>query len=290
MWNSGPALAPETTLERALVEPPYVANFSPRDYVNHWRKEVPRDSAFQICRIIGNELPPRDEPGSKLRSLEEICQRDESGRRRYWIVNRIVDVNYFKQVINILTKYDAEYYIIPFVADDYRASEDKIHYLTNINPARNYGLSLGTSEYVACLDQDCFLAPDDYSRITKRMDAEPRDYYALTMRRCTPETLGQYLEMPPEEPQLILHRRTQWFDPKRRFGDDDKMALLRALGCQGRGKGFAFHGDRCLVVGDVIHLSYSDPSVEQDVALRVEQRRSALSQLVAMADRQGVWF
>jgi hypothetical protein len=60
---------------------------------------------FVQCRVVGNELPPRDIIGTKLNCLKWIVKNGNlSNVSNLWVINHIIDTNYRSEVIKILSK------------------------------------------------------------------------------------------------------------------------------------------------------------------------------------------
>ena len=239
-----------------------------------------------ICRIIGNELPPRDLPGSKLQSLEFICRNAEK-TDIFWVLNRLIDTQYRMEALRILDSYGQTWMEIPFLTSEYLAcitKQQKLHYITNINKARNFGIRQGCmrASYTACLDQDCFFTPALLKEVLTRLGSEA--HYALQMKRVLPTTIEMHQEIPNEEPQLIFGQSPLLFDEDVPFGSDDKISLLKQLGCRGRSHNYRFATGTCETVGTVLHLSFSNPRFETNIHERFKSRKEALQLIVDKAD------
>ncbi len=91
---------------------------------------------FCFCRVIGNLLPPKDSMEERLDSIKFVIEQDkEISVEKTWILNRIIDQDYLESVRDLLA--DQSFIEIPFIKEDYYRTSDRIHYLTNINAARN---------------------------------------------------------------------------------------------------------------------------------------------------------
>lgn len=77
---------------------------------------------FVLYRIIGNDLPPRHRAGQTLTNLRFILEHEPElpHCEKRWVVNRIVDPEVEKQIIELLERHGARYLHIPFREEEYR--------------------------------------------------------------------------------------------------------------------------------------------------------------------------
>src|SRR5688572_21505743 len=118
---------------------------------------------YVICRILGNELPPRDLPGSRLAVFDYIFSHEhlDQQAQRIWILNRIIDPDMVKTIKNKLNSAGERYIELGIDWDVYASAysrQDKINALIGLNNARNEAFKVGArlGELVFVLDGDCF--------------------------------------------------------------------------------------------------------------------------------------
>lgn len=235
-----------------------------------------------IWRIIGNEMPPRDLPGSRIQALKHILRNEARliATERMWLLNRILDDDYRQQVISLLNDYSQPYVCIPFdktlepTADNMRGPG------ININAARNLAISLGhaLSPWCVVLDGDCFFeTPEDWQVVLKEMRSGKFKYLSIPSSRMGSGELG--------ESMLAFHYHSELrFNPALRFGDKEKLDLLFRLGHDSTpNKGhLRVYGNLTKVVGKVVHYSTGNPEVESRIVPRLDARTESIKQL---ADR-----
>ena len=233
-----------------------------------------------ICRVIGNELPPKDSPGDRIKSLELVLEMDKAiDADKFWLLNRIIDSRYLKEVKAILK--DSEYLEIAFEKHEYKITFDKLHYVTNINPARNELIKHYRDNYdnVYSLDQDCFFLKDMWEGIQKFITINPRPYYGLLSKRIT--DLNKIWNEPDNEAMLVFTRQSEiLFDETIRFGENDKRALLKQLGYTSN---WSCLSTICATAGNVLHIGYDD-QIEKDINHRLKIRQLGLDNLLKRAN------
>jgi len=252
------------------------------------------DLSFCVCRIIGNELPPRDTPGERLAMLEYVLAK-EPAAPRLWVVNHIHDAHYRRRVVELLDRYGERFHEIAFVPGVYAAIEGRfarLAYAINVNAARNVGIALARREARFCvsLDQDCFFTDQAWADMRERIRADQerapqRMYYGLMMKRLVDiEQAADADGLPNEEPHIVFRADApELFDEKRMFGRADKHALLIRLGYE-PDPPYAVHGDTCITVGHVLHLRCGPSDAERDVENRLRLRNASLALMLSRLD------
>lgn len=250
---------------------------------------------FGICRVIGNELPPRDTTGAKLRTLRTVLAQDV-GVRQIWVLNHLHNPDYRNDVVEALQNAGHSYFEISCDGRHYASltsRRERLRYAININAARNIAIELTRQycEFAVSLDQDCVFTPDAWTEMREYIAWDQcrnpgRMYYGLMMKRlCTGGrvTAG---EMPDEEPQLVVRSDARMlFDTRRCFGDGDKAMLLHQLG-YGPAPLFILYGDRCRTAGVVYHVPAGPDLAETDIRLRMQLRSESLDLLIRSLDRR----
>jgi hypothetical protein len=258
---------------------------------------------FALCRVLGNELPPRDLPGSRLNVLRCLSLEPPLANTvKFWIINRVWDpalAAAYAQMLRVLPE-PGQVHVIEFDYRRYAAvGGARLCYCPGINHARNEALRLAFEEYgaslAAVLDGDCGFTPGQWEAILAQI-AEDRNAarlaYSARSVRVDPvvwtAALGRQSSPSgqQDEHQLIMHRRA-WdqglrFDETRPFGDDDKTELFHRLGHYAKGQGTrVISQDRCLDVGECCHINTGNRNIEGDVRRRGDARKRSLAQLHA---------
>lgn len=250
---------------------------------------------FTICRIVGNELPPRDTPGSKLDCLRWLIDNDKVPGVHYtYVINHVVDPEYRDKVLDVLKGQDTVE--IPFDHTIYWQIPDvgsRIRYTININAARNFGIRYcqSFSDFVACLDQECYFQPHETASIIKKITNDQaemkfRQHYGVVSKRFhigeIPEDFSKY---PDAEPMVIVRQdATRLFDEQLQFGDGDKLELLSYMGYAVWTDKVKLRGERARTVGTCLHVSFGDREAEHSMKYRGAQRALSLQQLITTVD------
>lgn len=177
-----------------------------------------------LCRIIGNDLFPRQQRGQAVANLKTILQRESNpfGWQKLFVLNRFIDSDLQAEAAELICQAGHACEIIefdplvyqslryrpeifggldyfsssefdtkdPFCQDRERiwASGEKIRYLMNINGARNHALALGrmASEWTLVLDGSCFLTSSVFQALQADLSSPPDvPYLIVPMRRQT---------------------------------------------------------------------------------------------------------
>lgn len=251
-----------------------------------------------ILRVVGNELPPRDAPGSKLAALKWLVQTDTSPDVQYvYLLNRIFDPAYLAQVYEVLQ--GQEIIEFPFDIEKYRkipaTPESRIWYAVGINEARNFGIRYcqAQSDFVACLDQECFIPRDELPRVIEFIERDQgvyshvRRHYGLVSKRCHIAAIPEdYHTVDDAEPMVIVREdTTELFDAALMFGRRDKLALLEWMGYTVDKRGVRHRGERAKTAGICVHMAFGDPAIEEDIHLRGDLRALSLQRLLDRIDQ-----
>lgn len=256
---------------------------------------------YAICRILGNELPPRDLPGSRLAVFDFILNHEyvEDQAKRIWILNRFLDRQLLSTIKTKLTTANEQYVELGIDWDKYTTSLSRTKRLTTlvgINQARNAAFKVGAeqADFVFILDGDCFFDKNAWTTAIAGIEQDQsnhkdRKYYALPSARVFlddgPDFNTEQVEL--EEPMLLLRNDSkELFHENSVFGQDDKVQLLLKLGLRSQGHfWYPLNSEgACLVVGHILHLSTSPKEVELDNWARHILRRESLNRLLAKAD------
>jgi hypothetical protein len=203
---------------------------------------------FVLYRIIGNDLYPRHSRGMSRANVQFILQHEPplADCEKRWVVNRIVDRDEERAIIELLERHGQSFLHIPFVGKDYatigwdldcfaeqeflldlpaaasasdgylqkeaRTRHSKNAYVMNNNAARNAALRAGRglAKWVLPWDGNCFLSQSAWAEIRAGVLAQPYfRYFVVPMARTVAN--GDLLEpgyRPQEfdEPQILFRR------------------------------------------------------------------------------------
>jgi hypothetical protein len=129
---------------------------------------------WAIVRILGNELPPRDEPDSRVGTLGYILQNEGNlpYAHKLWVLNRVVNPKLQEAYAMMLWGYHEHRVLdIPWVQEEYcRAEtfEQKMKACININHARNRAINWAHS-----LGYEWVMVMDGLDVVHQRASAEP---------------------------------------------------------------------------------------------------------------------
>lgn len=213
-----PRDAPPATVQRPL-QPELDVDALQADYAASGLVDEP--DSFMLCRIVGNDLPPRHARGSARANVRFILEHEPElpDCRKSWLLNRIVDPKEEAAIIALLERHRQSYRRIPFVLEDYArigwdldgfrqrgallnlAMHDvdvakpryqlqvrvaKNNYVMNNNGARNAALESGraAAKWVMPWDGNCFLTEAAWSELRAAVLARPYvKYFVVPMAR-----------------------------------------------------------------------------------------------------------
>jgi hypothetical protein len=231
-----------------------------------------------IVRILGNENPPRDVPGERVKVLRHILESEPQPPDvgRFFILNRIVSDEYRKELQTLLESYQLPVAILPF---NWRIPVTVATIALDgiaINRARNTAIALGSNvaRYTIVLDGDCGFTEEGLSPVLEEMRQDRYKYLSIPHRRAGQQIQG--------EPMLAFRNDADLrFDETRAFGDQDKVELLIRLGHDSTPYSghLKIEGDQTKLVGEVMHYSTGEAEVEADTEVRGKARRDSLAEL-----------
>lgn len=255
---------------------------------------------FSIFRIIGNDLPPRDFPGSRIRVLKFLLENETNfeGVHKSWIVNCIHDLDVQTEILDLLQKHKAHHIVLPFNHQDYLnagTKNEKVLQSIPINRARNVAMRLGknTSRFAAVLDGDCYFDSKTWKRIESFIVNDQKTnnlkYYSIPLTRSNIEhvTKSDNPLGPFAEPQLMFRDDYDIeFNEKVPFGQADKLKLLYSLNhSQEPGKHHLLNNNKlCKSIGYVHHLSTGDELADTNARHRVNLRKKSINLMIKKLD------
>jgi len=253
------------------------------------------DPKIGIYRIVGSELPPRDLPDARLRTISRIFDQDPpevATPTEHWILNRIVEHSVRRKIQQELDRFAAHYVVIPVDLNAVRNAKtfpEQVCAAININAVRNWAIEDGQArgyDWTIVLDGDCLFDSENYQKFVAV--AKQTKFTELGIPSVRAIVLGDGAIQPvgvPNEPMLAFHKDSKLrFDPTLPFGAGEKLKLCAQLGYsmeRGNHAEITTPG-RCENAGVVQHLS-CDPAMEETETngeLRNQLRQEALQAMI----------
>ena len=229
--------------------------------------------------------------------MRYILEREDIGVDRVFILNRILDADYKQKVLSLIKGYT--FYELPFDSKHYTTLQDsqKLQYITNINAARNYAVTIGQRlfTYSVLLDTACYFNKTGWNAFTDLVakdttNQKNKKYYAIPLKRIPavhfPNSLLKI--MPLGEPALAFRNdATLRFNEEIVFGSNDKVDLLLRLGADPATSRQHIFLDNtlCSSVGYVLRPPTGNLLYECSLYLRMRARKKALQLLIEKADQ-----
>lgn len=234
------------------------------------------DKLAAIVRVLGNELPPRDLPGSRIATLRRILIEEPAFPDvvKWFYINRPFDLQYRRELCEVLDQHNSHYITVGFDRTILPASREQLlRYGIAINSARNEAIAAGlaVAKFAVILDGDCMFTADGWAPVAAAMQANTHYYLSVPHRRENRVEQG--------EPMLAFGRDSFLrFNERDLFGYGDKLKLLFRLGhSEDADTGhLPVTGDLTKLVGEVLHLSTGDDSTETDADTRIRLREQSL--------------
>jgi len=216
------------------------------------------DLRFGLYRILGNDLPPRHGTEQTLMNTQWMLENefDPENTEKVFILNRIFNPEKLENLKRLLTDAKKEYIELPFEIEKFRALKtdlDRIKYVTNVNPARNYCLLDGARrnfDVILPLDGACYFPRQGWYAFEEVVWSMPDvGYFAIPMARVgtlqealidgVPQlreryVIGDRAVYGMREPQLAFTKHAdRTFNETLPYGRVDKVELLWKLGIAG---------------------------------------------------------
>jgi hypothetical protein len=271
---------------------------------------------FCLIRILGNDLPPLHRLTQSLENLDFILRHEPrlAGCEKRFLLNRIVDADREAALAERLESAGVPVDRIPFHRQEYLrcvTPTQKMHYLTNNNPARNFAFAIGRrrADVVLPFDGQLFFTARAWCLLASGIDAAAdTELFAVPMHRlaanaqlCSMTDDALLTVASASEPQLVFRREAEErYDPAIRYAAGDKVDLLLRLGVPGpwdHWPGAHFQRLRAhaalrrsryfgsvVQAGYVFRLAPGSPETVNDIRVRNAARRQGLSRLVARVD------
>lgn len=214
---------------------------------------------YHLWRILGNDLPPRHPDSQTETNLKFILGTEslfEDCEKRF-LINRVYDDDKRRRLVDAIQANSFHVDVIPFeedVFDSLGSYQEKAHYLTNVNSARNYCVkqSLAAGADVVCpMDGGMFFRDDGWTRFAI-VCSENLDDGFFSFATWRVESIEDMLNMQTfptlystykfgkistvglTEFQLAFTQHSDClFDESLPYGREDKVELLYRLGIPG---------------------------------------------------------
>eukprot|EP00939_MAST-03C_sp_MAST-3C-sp1_P002749 g2749.t1 len=216
-----------------------------------------------LYRLIGNDMPPLERNGQLLRNTMYALEneaKDIPRIERRWILNRIIDPNLHASVRREIVRHGynrpEQIIDIPFESEHMcakRSSQDRVHYTTNQNAARNQAYRRGMQDgfrWILIFDGNGFLSNGQSEALLRAIDiAERRRQRAIVVpmiRLNVPQaetflnestTVEEIMSAVPffSEPQIgfrndLLDPAELPYDEDLKYGVMNKLDLLDRCG------------------------------------------------------------
>lgn len=214
-----------------------------------------------LYRILGNDLWPRHAQDQTEKNLRSLLLKEpffENCEKRF-VLNRILDKKKEREYCDFLEVTGHQYSVIPFEEYEYSSLEtfaEKVHYTTNVNPARNFCVKQGFEELAADVvlpfdggsmfrqdGWDSFIAQAEYFDdfgyfILGQWRVNHRDQL-LSEHTEEPELYEEYVfedkkVLRPREYAVAFTKNYDYlFDERIVYPNGDKVELFFQLGVEG---------------------------------------------------------
>ena len=217
---------------------------------------------FVLYRILSNDLSPWGTKDQTKKNLQFILDNEENleGCEKVFVLNRIIDKEKENRLFTEIAKYGYSVMMFPFDESMYKRLEeqDRLHYLTNVNYARNECITSGfggnefnDTEYVLPLDGSSFFRKGcwgdfDITVALNRID----DYFLLgqwrasnyeeVLNEASNTTLKAEFEINEQkiigtnEFQIVFGKNAKLrYNESMSYGECDRADLLWRLGIPG---------------------------------------------------------
>lgn len=224
---------------------------------------------FVITRIIGNNVPKRDIiPRTKIFNF---ILKNEIKTDKIWILNRIYNKNYLNYLKEIFKNYPL--FEIEFNFEDFKkikSERDQLHYITNINNARNYSFKIAKNlgyKNIAIFDGDCMINEENFYKFLKIYKKEKKMHYGMCAKRFYIQEIKKIEEKEKEEEEISLifnHNSNFTFNENISYREGSKIELLYKLGYKhGKFVNQLENENLCKNIGFLYHLNTGNEKLEK---------------------------
>jgi len=250
---------------------------------------------YAITRIIGNELPPRDTIGNRVRSLQFILDNEPAfpDCSKIWMVNQIEDQQTRNRILELLKPYRVE--ILTLDKSKFlkcKTFEEKVVEAINVNKARNMGLDISREQhkFTFLFDGDCFFTQQLWDKTIADMqsDGESHKYYGVPGVRIIESIPADPLAERMWEPSIVFRYDAELrHDETIPFGKSERLKFMKRLGYTSKtGVTQLQNENMCKNVGCLLHISFNDSTTESDLRYRMALRDESVRRFVAMLEQK----
>ena len=197
---------------------------------------------YCICRVVGNDLPPRHGIGQTLTNLRFILDKEPtfSDTTRLWVVNRIIDSQAEADIIALLDEKGEAYMHFPFTLEGYETSweaDRKLNHIIQLNRARNVAADRAqrAARWTIMADGGIFFTQEGWDIIAAGLKPNGASVQKIEVYRLMKDN-SEALRFDParytvEAEQMLayLPEANISFDEGIAYGKREKKVLLDAL-------------------------------------------------------------
>jgi hypothetical protein len=249
---------------------------------------------YAITRIIGNELPPRDAVGNRVRSLRFILDNEPAfpDCSKIWVVNQVEDDETRGQILQLLKPYQVE--VLRLNQAKFRQCktfDEKVIEAINVNKARNIGIDISKDyRFTFLFDGDCFFTQQlwDMTLADIAQDRESHKYYGVPGVRIVESIPANPLAERMWEPSMVFRDdATLRHDETIPFGKSERLEFMKRLGYVSKaGITKLEHEKLCKNVGCLLHISFNESVIESDLGQRMNAREESIRRFVKLLEQK----
>lgn len=197
---------------------------------------------YCICRVVGNDLPPRHGIGQTLTNLRFILDNEPTFKdtTRLWVVNRIIDTQADADILALLDERDEAYMHLPFTLEGYDMTWEancKLNHIIQLNRARNAAAdrALHLARWTIMADGGIFFTQEGWDIIAAGLQSGAASVHKIEVYRLMKDN-SEALRFNParykvESEQMLayLPEANVRFDEGLVYGKREKKVLLDAL-------------------------------------------------------------
>lgn len=197
---------------------------------------------YCICRVVGNDLPPRHGIGQTLTNLRFILDNEPTFKdtTRLWVVNRIIDTQAEADILALLDERGEAYMHLPFTLEGYDMAweaDRKLNHIIQLNRARNNAADRARhlAQWTVMADGGNFFVQLGWDAMTTALQQNSSSVHKVEFYRLKKDN-AEALRFDPAdytvEPEQILAFRSETdirFDEGIAYGKREKVVLLDAL-------------------------------------------------------------
>lgn len=280
---------------------------------------------YCLWRILGNDIPLRHGLNRTEKNLKMVLdyEPDFPDCKKIFLLNRIHDQQKSDRYKEMIHKAGHEFHQMAFIPSRYEngwsdSYKEKVDYVTNVNPARNYCIKWGLdyAEYVLPLDSGSIFRQDGWDQLNTMIRSNTSPYYLLGQSRLAEQEMYHDPDVVPclkeeyrydfkrriglREPGIVFGKEaTCRFNETYLYGQRDKIELLWRLGVRGVWDDWATaadieqlttntdtYGEGVGIASWVFILPSGNAEADENNQLRSTRRTEGLESLIKEIDRK----